>query len=109
MAHRRYIQTAEPYAQINSTCYVAAVQLNTSHMKRLIPVYLPEGRAVPTNQNQILRDINGVDNGLPEAERTGDVVSMVQAGKETEGSSIDGQIAEYAYWRQEHKVTTWSF
>ena len=96
MATRKYIQAAAPYATINSTCFVATVQRNRVGNKQLIPVYMPPGHTVPSNQNDIMRMI--------------DAYSMVDARTE-QGSSIDGAIAEYEYYIDRHnaEVQTVSF
>jgi len=109
MATRKYIQTAAPYATINSTCFVASVQRNRVGIKQLIPVYVPTGKTVPTNQNDIIRLIDGIDaqqaNDTPS-----DVFSMTDA-KNEQGSCIDGAIAEYEYYLTRHnaEVVTESF
>ena len=92
MANRNYIQTAEPYAQINSTCFVASVQMNNQFQKKLTPVYLPVSYngVMPTDQNTILRLMNGIE---ARDEVNTDVVTMVQATAEW-ASTIDGVKAE---------------
>lgn len=92
MANRNYIQTAEPYAQINSTCFVASVQMNNLFQKKLVPVYLPVSYSgvVPTDQNTIMRLMDGIE---AKDEINTDVVTMVQATSEA-ASTIDGLKAE---------------
>jgi hypothetical protein len=107
MARRIYVQSAEPYAQINSTCFIASVQLNQLGQKILQPVYKPDGTKTPTTQNGILRLMDGID-GWTEAGRNTDLVGMV-ASKNEIGSSIDGAIAEYDSATVYHLVGTRSF
>jgi len=107
MARRIYVQSAEPYAQINSTCFIASVQLNQLGQKILQPVYKPDGTKTPTTQNGILRLMDGID-GHTEAGRNTDLVGMVASSNEI-GSSIDGAIAEYDRATVYHLVGTRSF
>jgi len=108
MAKRIYIQSAEPYAQINSTCFVASIQTNQVGTKILQPVYKPDGTETPTKQNDIMRLIDGIDGWTSDGRNT-DLVGMVSSTNEI-GSSIDGALIEYerliAYG---HKVPTRSF
>ena len=114
MATRKYIQTAAPYATINSTCFVASVQRNRVGNKQLIPVYIPPGHTVPSKQNDILRMINGITATANQTATANsihsDAYSMVGASGE-QGSSIDGAIAEYEYYIDRHnaEVQTVSF
>jgi|TARA_R100000081_G_C4797307_1_gene161730 hypothetical protein len=114
MATRNYIQAAAPYATINSTCFVASVQKSRVGNKLLIPVYIPPGHKVPSNQNDILRMIDGIaatENGTkPIAEIHSDAFSMSSA-KIEHGSCIDGAIADYEHAQAEFnaEVPTVSF
>ena len=107
MARRIYVQSAEPYAQINSTCFIASVQINQVGQKILQPVYKPDGTETPTTQNGILRLMDGID-GHTEVGRNTDLVGMVASRNEI-GSSIDGAIAEYDRATVYHLVGTRSF
>ena len=108
MATRIYIQSAEPYAQINSTCFIASVQFNQIGQKVLQPVYKPDGTATPTKQNDIFRLMDGIDGWTSDGRNT-DLVGMVASSTEI-GSSIDGALAEYERAvKSGHKVVTRSF
>ena len=108
MAHRRYIQSAAPYAQVNSTCFIAAIEINQLGHKTLVPVYKEADMDIPTNQNDILRLLEGVD--IDPANRTSDTTSMSPHRAMEMGSSIDGAKAEYAYYLANgYEVPTESF
>ena len=112
MATRKYIQAAAPYETINSTCFVATVQRNRVGNKQLIPVYMPPGHTIPSNQNDIMRMIDGITATANQTSNSiaSDAYSMVDARTE-QGSSIDGAIAEYEYYIDRHnaEVQTVSF
>ena len=112
MATRNYIQAAAPYATINSSCFVASVQKSRVGNKILIPVYVPPGKTVPTNQNDILRMIDGIaaTEGVEKDEVHSDAWEMMSA-KTEHASCIDGAIASYEYAIEEHnaEVPTVSF
>ena len=114
MATRNYIQTAAPYATINSTCFVASIQKSRVGPKLLIPVYIPPGKTVPSKQNDILRMIEGIaateDGTKPLDEIHSDAFEMSSA-KIEHGSCIDGAIASYEHAQAElnAEVPTVSF
>ena len=100
MDTRNYIQAAAPYATINSTCFVASIQKSRVGPKLLIPVYVPPGKTIPSNQNEILRMIDGItateDGTQPIDEIHSDAFEMSYAKNES-ASCIDGAIASYEY------------
>ena len=59
MARRLYIQEAAPYAQVNSTCYMASVKINQLGHTIIVPCHLPAGKSIPTNQAEIMEHLQG--------------------------------------------------
>ena len=90
MARRLYIQDAAPYAQVNSTWYMASVKINHLGHTIIVPCHLPAGKSIPTNQAEIMEHLQGQYDG--ETIVVNDANSMQQATFEITGS-IDGMKA----------------